>query len=74
VDRRQSDWAVPAKTSDSVRAKVRRVRLEHIDRLRRIVEEGEGLTPVVLAGVVLVVVAPLAALLILLVDGVAHFA
>jgi hypothetical protein len=50
------------------------VRHEHLGRLRRIATEGESpLTPVVLAGIVLVVVVPLAALLIFLADGVAHF-
>jgi hypothetical protein len=47
---------------------------EHLDRLRRIADEGDSpLTPVVLAGIVLAFVVPFAALLILLADGVAHF-
>jgi hypothetical protein len=50
------------------------VRHEHLDLLRRIAEEGEmPVTPIVLVLIALVVVVPLAALLILLADGVAHF-
>ena len=47
---------------------------EHLDRLRRIAEEGENpLTPVAHAGLALVVVAPLLGLRILLADRVVYF-
>ena len=65
---------MPAKRRGPLPAKVSDVLHGHLDRLRRIADEGDSpLTPVVLAGIVLAFVVPLAALLILLADGVAHF-
>ena len=65
---------MPAKRRGPSPAKVSYVLQGHLDRLRRITDEGDNaLTPVVLAGIVLAFVVPLAALLIVLADGVAHF-
>ena len=65
---------MPAKPRSSLTREGASVLHEHLDRLRHIVDEGDSaLTPVVLVGIVLVLVVPLAALFILLADGVAHF-
>ena len=65
---------MPAKPPGSLTREGAYVLHEHLDRLRHIVDEGESpLTLVVLVGIVLVVVVPVAALFILLADGVAHF-
>ena len=65
---------MPAKPCGSLTREGAYVLHEHLDRLRHIVDEGDSsLTPVVLVGIVLVFVVPLAALLILVADGVAHF-